>query len=1132
MQSTELFKVYSSSAGSGKTFTLAKEYIKLLLTHAEPFYFKKILAVTFTNDAANEMKVRILEYLETLAYSEDLDEKKIEKRDFLLGIFLKEINENGNDFSVKTIQLRAKEAFSYIIHHYSDFSVSTIDSFIQKIVSAFAIQLGYLNNIEIILDSEEILLPAAENFIAKVGDETEASLSDAIIDYVNQLAEEGKSWNNLPKSFSDFAKSLFSDSKLKYLEKIEDLSIESIKEISMQIFDYLRDTESNIKEITGSFIDLCVINGLEAGDFLLGSRASILAVMIKRNAGIDIFKEFSDTVKKVETGEWYAKSAKNKHASAIIDTISSVLLDIFQEYKNVIKTEESKYILLKAIHQHLFKLSLLRQFKIEIEQIKSDNGYVHISEFNKAILNVVSNEPVPYIYERIGEKYNHIMIDEFQDTSPIQFQNFLPLFANSLAINKSCMIVGDPKQAIYRFRGGDMTQIIHLYNKNIEVLKAELNPESFLIDNLDQIKPHLKEESLQVNYRSFEEIIDFNNELFGFIRNHQSFQSEFPLLEKAFDESFIQEKPSNVKSGATIQIVFKNEVEPTDFDVISTGKDDFENGENFDSESTTNKTKFEDPQLLKIINKSLDDGFVLNDIAILCRRKIVAKGIANYLKNNGIPIISSDSILLSFSNAINFVVDLMEITTANNQLIRYQTLCHFHKFILNGEIPANEGFIKELVENEDVLPLFSYFNSHGFEIDSQLVTSYSLYELAEYLIYSFRLLENKSEQEYLFAFLDEILSFKNRKSNSVHEFIEYWHLNKSKLSINSKGKNAVTITTIHKSKGLQYPIVLVPEATWAFKMLHFDSIWVHLDGVDYEEFRLENTTYSLKIATLSPKKELNQTQIKAQYNAEEELYFLEAINMLYVATTRAIERLYIFTKHSFSDKKIAEIKANKSKISDASIKNIGDLFCHFLDRDGKFNFDENEYTLKEGITAKKSITKETKEFESIFLSNYNFEKSSRLRVSSGKLNVLDSEIYLEKGNKIHKILADIISKSDIESAVNKAITIGEISFDEKNLFENNLNNLVNLPDLAQYFEEGVNAKNEMEILLPDGNAYRPDRVNFAKNETTIIDYKTGQERPEYSSQLRHYGILFAEMGFPSPKKMLVYLDELKVVEVV
>ncbi len=1124
MNSTNLFKVYSSSAGSGKTFTLAIEYIRLVIVSNDPFYFRKILAVTFTNDAANEMKIRILEYLELLSNENIIEPKNADKRSLLIETLLKEL---PTEIDLELIKARSNAAFYTIIHHYSDFSVSTIDSFIQKIISGFAMQLGYNNQIEVILDANEILLPATESFISKVGSDTEETLSEAIINYVNQLADEGKSWNNLPKSFADFAKSLFSDSKIKYLDKIQDLPLESLRVISNQIFDYLENSELGLIELANNFKLICYNKGLVNSDFFQTGKG-ILASFEKRANRVNLFDKFNSYVQKAKNDDvWYkAKSPK----AEFIDAIKTELLAILVKYEEIVEVENSKYILLKAISKNLFKLSLLRQFKFEIENLKAENGIVHISEFNKAILNVVANEPVPYIYERIGEKFNHIMIDEFQDTSPIQFQNFLPLFSNSLTQGLECLVVGDPKQAIYRFRGGDMSQIINLYNRNLEALSADLNPDSFLVDHILAIGPHLIPKNLSINYRSFSEIIDFNNDLFMFIKNHEPFLREFKLLGKTFNETFSQTKPEKVPSGAHIEIIFKNiEAEKLLEDNFQLSESESETNED-EPNFVKNKSIIEDPKIIEIINKSIDDGFEYKDIAILCRKNDVAKILANYLNNNNIPIISADSILLSFSNNLNFLMDIVEIVASSNQLIRYQAIVHFHKFILNSAIPNNEGEINQLVENESVTQILEYFNSFGFDASPQIVQNSSLYELAEYLIFSFKLLENKAEQEYLYAFLDEIIKFKSTKTDNILEFLNFWNENKSKISISPSQSNSITITTIHKAKGLQYPIVIIPEATWGLKIKYYDQVWVHLDEVNYHELTDKELLNDLPIASLNASSQLKKTEIHTQYDIEEELYFLEAINLLYVALTRAEQRLYILTRHTIKPIDPQHVKKDAKPENEASIQNIGNLFYYFLKDKVVFVDESFNYVLSTGIKNQafneSKIVFQTK----IPASYFNLENKKSIS-SKGEISYPYDDQNREKGNQIHEVLSKLGTIDDIEWAVNQGFNSGLISESEIGFLTAQLTTLVNLPLIADCFVEGVKYKNEMDILLPSGKTQRPDRVNFFKNKTVIIDYKSGVERKEHRQQIKIYCDLLREMSFPKIETYIVYLEEMDIIKV-
>jgi ATP-dependent helicase/nuclease subunit A len=413
-------------------------------------------------------------------------------------------------------------------------------------------------------------------------------------------------------------------------------------------------------------------------------------------------------------------------------------------------------------------------------------------------------------------------------------------------------------------------------------------------------------------------------------------------------------------------------------------------------------------------------------------------------------------------------------------------------------------------------------------VSYKAVIKLSLFDLAEYFLYSFKLFENKNEQEYIFAFLDELLNFNAKNSSSIIDFVVFWKENKARLSIVSKPNDAVTITTIHKSKGLQYPVVIIPEAQWHFNLNKRETIWVDLKEIDYQELTENGAANKLQIASLNQKADLKSTAIGSQYRREEELAFLEAINKLYVATTRAEERLYILTKYKIPKATNSKKEADSNSIS---IKDLGDLFYHFLSEKIKITFESTNYIISQGINQKQVKKVEIANNEPVFIDNYRFTKSVNVKISD-KINKNINELNnIDRGKKIHHILQNVETIADVEGAVNKALIAGLLKQEESDEINKKIISLLSIESITNYYKIGVVVKNEMEILLPDGNTQRPDRVNFSNSETTIIDYKTGHERPEYKTQLRYYGTLMKEMGYPNPKMFLLYLDEAKVVAV-
>jgi ATP-dependent helicase/nuclease subunit A len=538
------------------------------------------------------------------------------------------------------------------------------------------------------------------------------------------------------------------------------------------------------------------------------------------------------------------------------------------------------------------------------------------------------------------------------------------------------------------------------------------------------------------------------------------------------------------------------------------------NIENFEADLS----EIEDPEILKLIYKCRNDNFEYGDIAILCRSGKISKIIANYLKNNDIPVISSDSVLLAFSKAVNLVISLIQVLAESNSLNRHQAIYLFHQTVLDEAMPTENEELKKICHNEGLKDYLEYFQKRGFDLEISSLVTQSVYEIAEYLIYAFQLLGQQKDQEYIFAFLDEILKFKLTKSDNLSDFLTYWEKNKSKLTIVPSSSNAVTISTIHKAKGLQYPVVIVPEAKWNLNMDTRSQLWVHLDELGYDELTEKNTENVLSVANLPHTKELENTEISDQYNDEAERYYLEAINLLYVALTRPEQRLYL----------LAKLIKNREGTKPPS-NTISELLFEYLNHKGIYSAENEVYVINKGVPFQKSLQEKEINFECVSALQYGRANMAKLKISNS-LEQIASKKSAEKGNKIHLVLSKIKFKTDIQAAINSCLEAGNIGIDETETIGEQINTIINHPKLNKYYEVGLKMANEIDILLPNGNSKRPDRVVFYKDKTVIIDYKTGIEMPEHKSQIRNYGNLFIDMNYPTPIMYLVYLENLKVIE--
>jgi ATP-dependent helicase/nuclease subunit A len=1057
-----LFKIYGSSAGSGKTFTLTKEYLKLVLNEEDPRYFQRILAITFTNDAANEMKVRILKALKEISDNEVSD-----------SLIFKIIAEELPKVSNETLKSRAVAIYYEILHDYNDFAVKTIDSFVNQIVSSFTFDLDLPFNYEINLDQSQILSEAVDNLLDKIGKNHD--LSQLLLDFALNKIEEDKSWNTLIDEIKQFGINIFENEGSYLIEKNLDLSLADIKKIKGQIIAFQKSVLTRIKESAQSGLDLIFRSGLTEEDF--SYKKSGVFGFYEKLASMpeDLF--FSDTpypksrhIDAFENGKWYGKAAQN---AGIIDGIKSELVDVANR---ILELKTDKYFILNEVNKNLLKIPLLAMIKEEMDIIKSDRNEVFLSEFNKKILDIVVKEPVPFIYERIGEKYDHLLIDEFQDTSNMQFFNLLPLIDNAISKNKANLIVGDPKQAIYKWRGGNIQLMIDLIQKNVSGLLANIESGENQAFQLENVTFSGSVESLNVNYRSKTEIINFNNSFFDTVV--QSNSSEFPLVESVFSDYF-QNVPPIAKEGGYVSVEF---IEKQTASILE--------------------------KVLSQVNQILDDGFKPGDIAILCRRNSEGFEVADFLQKNGFEINSVDSLKIWKNLEVSFLVSALKFIQQPDAMFSRFEFLQFFK-LLQPQTLQNLD-LKELCK----LPLDDFLSTEGIDIGQ--VFEKDFYSATEYLIEKFELLSNSSSINYIFTFLDVLLQFYHKKSKNLVDFLAHWELKKEKFSINNKSENAITVTSIHKSKGLEYPIVILPYLNWNTSPRVGSELWVDISMLNYSELASGEKTLQATPLKVSLKK--NLTFGRDILETHEELIFIENLNMLYVALTRPVERLYIWCHFKVGAKGM-------------SVDGLGSMFQDFLLQKGLLNIGQLQYGF--GQTNLKIQKADSENIEDVYNVDFNkiFEKEFPLKLKTeSNFKSLEREQKITLGNLIHAAFELIKTKSDIETALQKLSAEGYLDEMHHALLEQKILQVIENNKVSQLFSEKALVKNEIEILSKGQNVQRPDRIVFVADKVYILDYKTGEKTIHHRKQIQNYGYLIGQMGYKNIHLIIIYLEPFEIVK--
>ena len=1109
-----VLKVYSSSAGSGKTYTLTKEYLKLALHTPDPSYYRTILSITFTNDAAAEMKERILHALRSLQPENGTDLKEKRKAEELLQAITNELNQEypGHNYTTELLRIRAKEVFIQILFHYADFAVSTIDSFVNKVVQAFTRELNIPFNFEVDLDAATLLNTAVAMLLDQVKDGEGNLLANTLEQYAEEKASEGKSWNSLPTELAEFGQNLLNEQVYEAVLSLQKLKLDDFRKIRTELQKKLKTIESEIQTVAKEGTDLIQNAGIPAEAFANGKLGipSYFEGLVKE---VDLEKPYAYAHKTFASGKFYSGKASALD-KANIDGISGGLTDCYNRIEAIKNERGSEYTLIKEMIPNLYKLSVLNELEKCMQEIKKDKNLVHISEFNKKITDIVLHEPIPFIYERLGEKYHHILIDEFQDTSALQWNNLLPLIDNTLAGGHFNLVVGDAKQAIYRWRGGDLEQILHLYKRQTENLYENRRNEEILSERYQSVDHSLRPQNLNTNYRSDTQIINFNNELFRFIADHKG--REFETLQGIYDETFPQIAPSHKnEKGGLVQVIFASDEDPN-FEL------DLQNGnrtetlfEGYDHEQIITYSESNFDITLQLVKQALNDGYSLKDIAILSRRNANSREIATFLKEKGYAIISSDSLSLQNAEVVNLLIALFRIfNRPDDGLARAEALGLIYKIVL--EEPVNSRVTEEIAAVADDARSEIFFNkvrALGYDLKEKETGNLSLYELTEKLIRILDLLGKNNECEYLFRFLDLVMEYSLNNSNNLANFLQYWDLHKEKLSINTpKDLNAITITSIHKAKGLAYPVVIVPFADWSVVPMNRSLLWGKLNEENAPVEKLD-------VAVVGMSSRLENTALKAQYQTELERTFIENLNMLYVALTRPEHRLYLIAK-----------KLDFTK--EGNMKNISYFLHAYLVNKGLWDVAKPVFTLAEDFSAfqaKNATVSGHYSLEALHATDW----EKRLKLKQHANNIFDFETQQQQRNwsrRLHYALSRLTTAEELETVLNSLKNQGIISRREMPEFTERLQTVVQHPQMQHYFSNEVVFENEKEILDVRTLRYKPDRIVFdAKtNAVTLIDFKLPPEKNEYIENLNSYAQLFAELMHSDITCLLYFFEEERV----
>jgi len=1032
------FTIYNASAGSGKTYTLVKNYLQKILSSTDKGRYKQILAVTFTNKAVAEMKERILKSLHGFSQSTILPEHK--------NMFL-EIKKELH-LSEKELQIKSKSILHYLLHNYTAFNVQTIDKFTQSVIRTFAFDLNLNNNFEVELDSNSIIEQSVDELLGQVGQD--ANITKVVLDFMKSNINEDNAWN-IKNSLLDISKIITNENDIPHLKHIENKTIEDFEHLKEQLQNRISKNKILVTD--------------QASELLSNFETKGIVDHFNRNTIPNHFRKikneatakFSKTTKwqqEIENYNFYTKSC-SEASKQIIDTLRPYIESVFYETKKLII--ENEYIL--RILKNITQMSLLQIVYSITEKLKRENNILLITDFNQLIFETIKNQPTPFIYERLGEKFKDFFIDEFQDTSVMQWQNLIPLADNAISSiienteeTGSVTLVGDAKQAIYRWRGGKAEQFIGLY-KGIE--KPFSNPDRGV-------------ENLRTNYRSYSNIIKFNNDFFTYLAG----QFSNPIYKQLYIEGNHQNE--NDRKGGYIQFDFingKNSVEKNELYVVKT---------------------------LESIHQIISNGFDYKDVSILVRKNSQGVLLANYLNDHAIPVISSESLLLKNSNTVELLISYTYFI--NNSSDKALKLNFLKALSIYLNIEKTHSFLNEHI-NQNLIELKASFQKFNLNLALNPHHSVPIYEAFENCITAFGL--NKKADAYLQFFLDFIFEYIQKRNLGIIDFLVYWETKKEKLSIAiPEGKNAIQILSIHKSKGLEFPVVIYPFADTEIYRNNTLNVWLPIDefsAIFSEAYISHNKTIF---------ESYSDTTQKIQ-NEITELQELDNFNVLYVALTRAKEQLYVISNHNKEAKSITE----------------GSFQSYFLDFLSSQQANQlTEYCYSFGNPIRKSLTVNEKENSLILKSFINSNKLNhgiRLVIPNSQINE-KQQVAIDKGKIIHEIFSKIYDRSDVE----KVLTDYQSKFDNDyfQTLKKNIDRIVNNSLFKTIFKRENSIYNEREFAHNE-NVIRPDRIEINTNNVVyILDYKTGEKDDKYLEQIEKYASIFKNSAQKIIKKYIIYIQ--------
>ena len=1046
------YTVINASAGSGKTYALVQNLLAICLKYpSQHDKIRNILALTFTNKAANEMKHRIIEWLKNFSadsYENNQDLKNIQLK----------LEEQGHRITLKDLHERSKKILDYVLHNYSTLNIGTIDKFNSRLVRSFSYELGLAQNFNLEINADPFLMEAVDKMLEEIG--TENTISDAFLDYVNYSLDNNEKIN-INKSLYDSAKEYVQDKHYFKLNENKDFNWEVYENSKKNLRESLKNLAEESINIAESVLNLIDEKKLEIGDFADGINGigGFFKKFMDKKAPL-IYETIEQEESRVEKILKGASAKGKKRQSEILEILDFLLESRKKIIQNHIKSQKQKKIL-----GAILPLKVNKDIQDQLAIIEEENDLVLLSKFNILIHENLREEPSAFIYEKVGTKFSHYFFDEFQDTSTIQWQNFIPLRDHAIHSEEmSFTLVGDPKQSIYRFRGGDSQLMLDIINgKEDSLIKAKV-------------------ENLEYNWRSAKNIVDFNNQFYQYLSEftNESHRNIFGIGSQQISKSQLEGRVRiNLIENATKQIYYEEVVE----------------------------------KMQKDIQNCLDKGFRLSDITILCRGNFDIFSFSQLLGNLKINYIGQGDYIKTISES-GLTLNLSSTLLALTEFLRWEEdpknlqfpvkMLYYLKVLGRIEMKDFSAEIMEIISLKNKQKIQEFLaENYDLKLDRDGLLQLNLYNFVEHFLQEFSV--QQKETDFLFNYLEMLYAYSQNAGSTLKDFLRYWDEEAYKNTIQaSENLDAIRLMTIHKAKGLEFPVVMLPMRN-ENKDGEFTN-WLDIDA--------ENGLSAVNIDSFSKELEVYDEDL-AKFN-QENVYQnkIDRFCLQYVATTRAVEQLFFYIE-----------KPNKStnhlEIFDFIKPNIP------KDETGEdaSSFDWYEVS-EENLKKQKKEEKKNLHTQPIVFKTEKKANPDAVKIATPSKNYQNRVEKVRIGIFTHEILAKINAEKDVENTLEAYFLDGLITSEEKTAISERIFGIIKDEKYANYFVENQVVINEKDIMISENGEskiYRPDRLIDTGNGFIILDFKTGDEKEKHQLQIDEYQSVLEKLGKKVLKTEIVYV---------